>query len=102
MSEDQEFIDVAKPEQPSKQIGIMDMLQMELHRYMKQALEFKRKIETAKSAYKKKYYEKKLKKNNMEALKVLTAIQRVERQQKTREDKSDVELTNETPDQTDE
>lgn len=78
--EKQEFIheadDVVEPIQTNP-ISVMDMLQIELRRYMEIALELKKKIDTAKTDYKKIYYNKKLKKNNKEALKVLTAIERV-------------------------
>lgn len=83
MSEEkQEFIheadDVVEPiEEQTKPINVMDMLQIELRRLMENALEMKKKVDTAKTDYKKSYFSKKLKKNNMEALKVLTAIERV-------------------------
>ncbi len=80
--EKQEFIhevdDVVEPiEEQTKPISVMEILQIELRRYMENALKMKKKIDTAKTNYKKIYYSKKLKKNNMEALKVLTAIERV-------------------------
>ncbi len=80
--EKQEFIheasDIVEPiEEQTKPINVIDMLQVELRRLMENALKIKKKIDTAKTDYKKNYYGKKLKKNNMEALKVLTAIERV-------------------------
>ena len=86
--EKQEFIHEAeetksKTQQP-QEISIMDILQMELRRHMEVALEYKKNIEGAKTESKKKYYAKKLKKNNTEALKVLTAIERVKKNQGSR------------------
>ena len=80
--EKQEFIheakDIVEPiEEQTKPISVMNMLHVELRRLMENALTIKKKIDTAKTDYKKSYYSKKLKKNNMEALKVLTAIERV-------------------------
>ena len=91
--EKQEFIheakDIVEPiEEQTKPINVMDMLQVELRRLMENALNIKKKIDTAKTDYKKNYYGKKLKKNNMEALQVLTAIERVkpkDEQEKTNE-----------------
>ena len=81
MSEEQEFIDEVETTEtdPEKEqtISLLDLLQLELQEYMRNALNLKERIDGAKTDYKKKYYNKKLKKNNMEALKILTAIQRV-------------------------
>lgn len=82
MSEEQEFIHEVEETAPSnepEEISIMDILQMELRRHMEIALDYKKKIESAKTDYKKNYYNKKLKKNNTEALKVLTAIERIKK-----------------------
>lgn len=82
MSEDtQEFIHEAEeaPKEETNEISILDLLQMELRRHMEVALDYKKKIDSAKTQYKKSYYTKKLKKNNTEALKVLTAIERVKK-----------------------
>lgn len=86
--EKQEFIheaeDVVEPiEEQTKPISVMDMLQIELRRCMESALELKKKIDSAKTDYKKTYYSKKLKKNNTEALQVLTAIEKYKQQKST-------------------
>lgn len=77
MTEEVEYIDETEVpvEKEQKKITLMDMLQYELRSRMTTALEFKTKIDTAKTSYKKKYYQKKLQKNNTEAAKILTAIE---------------------------
>lgn len=103
--EEQEFIDEveAKPEKKEHTISLLDVLHMELQEHMKTALSLKKKVEDAKTDYKKKYYSKKLKKNNIAALKIITAIERVKKNQKQRaeqpkleRDITDLEYTNET------
>jgi hypothetical protein len=56
---------------------------------METALDYKKKIEEAKTDYKKNYYNKKLKKNNADAVKILTAIERVEKSQDEKTNKTD-------------
>lgn len=80
MKHKQEFIDEEPTEEPKpkvKKIGIVEMLQHELRTHMETALEYKNKINEAKTSYKKKYFGKKLKKNNLQAMKILTAIERM-------------------------
>jgi hypothetical protein len=94
--EKQEFIheaeNVVEPkEEQTQELNIMDILQMELRRHMEVALEYKKKIDSAQTEYKKKYYTKKLKKNNTEALKVLTAIERVNKGSRKKSDAKKVE-----------
>lgn len=78
MNEEQEFIHEASDEveQPKKPPTLLEMLQYELRQHMEIALKYKKKIEEAKTQYKKDYYNKKLQKNNIQATKVLTAIER--------------------------
>lgn len=88
MTEKQEFIDEVKEVDPKKEqpISLLDLLQLELQEYLRTTLKFKKLISEAKTDYKKKYYNKKIKKNNMEALKILTAIQRVKNNKHTQEE----------------
>lgn len=96
MSE-QEFIheaeDVVESDEPVE-LNIMDILQMELRRHMETALDYKKKINSAKTSYKKSYYQKKLKKNNTEALKVLTAIERVKKGNANKPPKMEADVHN--------
>ena len=87
MTDEQEFIDEAPAteEESQRPPTVVQMLQYELRERMKTALDYKTKIETAKTEHKKKYYGKKLKKNNVEAMKILTAIERVKKNQTQRE-----------------
>lgn len=82
-----EYIDETpvKDEEESKPVTLLDMLQYELRERMTVALEYKNKIDGAKTSSKKQYFQKKLKKNNVEAAKILTAIERVALQQKIKE-----------------
>ena len=97
--EEQEFIHETESEE-QKPISLNDMLQGELHRHMQVALEYKKKIAEATTDYKKKYYHKKLLKNNKEALQVLTAIERVRKgidlreNEKVERDTHETEYTN--------
>ena len=88
MSEEQEFIDETPvpKEETQKPITLLDMLQYELRERMTVALDYKNKIENAKTSVKKQYFQKKLKKNNIEAAKILTAIERVATQNKIKEE----------------
>lgn len=108
--EAQEFIHEADAKEPKEEqpqeINIMDILQLELRRHMEVALDYKKKIEGAKTQYKKSYYGKKLKKNNTEALKVLTAIERIKKKNaslppKMEADITDLEYNNEERNKTD-
>jgi hypothetical protein len=108
--EAQEFIHkadkVTEPKEETHEISLMDLLQVELRRHMEIALDYKKKIESAKTEYKKNYYNKKLKKNNMEALKVLTAIERVKKSKadlppKMEADMYDLQYPNDENDKTD-
>ena len=72
-----EYIDETPVKEEKKPITLLDMLQYELKERMKTALNYRTKIDTAKTDYKKKYFQTKLKKNNLEAAKILTAIQNV-------------------------
>lgn len=86
MSEEQEFIHEVTNEEGTespKPPTLIEMLQYELREHMSIALDYKTKIEAAKTQPKKEYYNKKLKKNNMQALKVMTAIERVTQQKAT-------------------
>ena len=82
MSEKTEYID----ETPIKEKGkisnmtLLDMLQYELRDRMTVALNYKEKIEAAKTDVKKKYFKKKLLKNNIDAAKILTAIENITQQ----------------------
>lgn len=96
MSEDQEFIHETEESEEQKPITLNDMLQGELHRHMQVALEYKKKIAEAKTDHKKKYYQKKLVKNNKEALQVLTAIERVRKGIDLRENEKVERDTHET------
>ena len=78
MSEDiVEYIDETPVEEEKKPVTLLDMLQYELKERMTIALDYTTKINSAKTEYKKKYFHTKLKKNNLEAAKILTAIQNV-------------------------
>lgn len=100
MTEKQEFIDEVEEVEtdPKKEhtISLLDLLQLELQEYMRNALKLKKIMGEAKTDYKKKYYGKKLKKNNMEALKILTAIQRVRNNNHIQEEARVEEIQNET------
>jgi hypothetical protein len=48
-----------------------------MQQYLAKAVEYKHKIDTAKTDYKKRFYTKKLEKNNMEALEVLSLMESV-------------------------
>jgi hypothetical protein len=88
MSEEQEFIHTANKKEKGA-VSVLDILRQELHKYMETALDYKKKIEEAKTDYKKNYYNKKLKKNNADAVKILTAIERVEKSQDEKTNKTD-------------
>jgi len=77
MTDQVEYIDETEipVEKESKKLTLLDMLQHELRNRMTVALELRSKIDTAKTTYKKTYYNKKLVKNNTEAAKILTAMQ---------------------------
>ena len=94
MSEEQEFIDETPVpnEEGQKPVTLLDMLQYELRERMTTALDFKNKIEGAKTSVKKQYFQKKLKKNNVEAAKILTAIERVAIQNKAKETVSEMKM----------
>ncbi len=80
MSEEKvEYIDET-PVKGKKKISnmtLLDMLQYELRDRMTIALGYKEKIDTAKTDVKKKYFRKKLLKNNLDAAKILTAIENI-------------------------
>ena len=80
--EEQEFIHEASDEVkvPQKPPTLLEMLQYELREHMKVSLDYKKKIEEAKTDPKKDYFKKKLKKNNLYALKILTAIEQHKQQ----------------------
>ena len=83
--EKQEFIheasdEVQESQEPPKMPTILEMLQYELREHMKVSLDYKKKIDEAKTDPKKEYYKKKLKKNNVQALQILTAIERYTQQ----------------------
>lgn len=85
MSEEkQEFIhkasDEVQPQKP-KPPTVLEMLQYELREHMKVSLQHKKKIDEAKTNPKKQYFKKKLEKNNVQALKLLTIIERYTQQQ---------------------
>ncbi len=83
MSDEQEFIHKAsdEPKKELRQPTVLEMLQYELRERMKVSLDYKKKIDEAKTKPKKDYYKKKIKKNNVQALKILTAIERFTQQQ---------------------
>lgn len=66
---------------PSTNPTYEQQLGIELHEHAKIALEYKKKIEEAKTDPKRKYYKKKLAKNNMKALQILLTLEEVERLQ---------------------
>ena len=75
-----EYIDETPVKGKNKPITLLDMLQVELRERMTVALDYKEKIDTAKTDIKKKYFRKKLLKNNLEAAKILTAIENITQQ----------------------
>ena len=78
MDNEQQFIDEPQEtKNDAKPLTVLDVLQHELRQHMTIALEYKKKIDEAKTKPKKDYYTKKLKKNNVQATKVLTAIERL-------------------------
>lgn len=79
-TKEQEFIDKAAKKPKRTLPSVLEMLQFELREHMKIALEYKKKIDEAKTNTKKQYYHKKLKKNNIQAMKVLTAIENMTQQ----------------------
>lgn len=79
-------------EEEKKPTTLLDMLQFELRDRMTTALDIKNKIDTAKTSAKKKYFQKKLKKNNIEAAKVLTAIERIAQQEKIKEQVGEMKI----------
>ena len=70
-----EYIDETPVEGKKKPVTLLDMLQYELRERMTIALDYKEKADTAKTDIKRKYFRKKLLKNNIEAAKILTAIE---------------------------
>lgn len=75
-----EYIDETPVKEKGKPITLLDMLQYELKERMTVALDHKEKIDVAKTDTKKKYFKKKLLKNNLEAAKILTAIENITQQ----------------------
>ncbi|KKM48144.1 hypothetical protein LCGC14_1557950 [marine sediment metagenome] len=75
-----EYIDETPVKGKGKPSTLLDMLQVELRSRMTIALDFKEKIDTAKTDVKKKYFRKKLLKNNLDAAKILTAIENITQQ----------------------
>lgn len=72
-----EYIDETPVKGKKKPITLLDMLQYELRERMTIALDYKEKSDSAKTDTKKKYFRKKLLKNNLEAAKILTAIENI-------------------------
>lgn len=72
-----EYIDETPVEGKKKPVTLLDMLQHELRSRMTIALDYKGKTDNAKTDTKKKYFRKKLLKNNLEAAKILTAIENI-------------------------
>ena len=61
-----------------KQPRLIDYARAEFMHLLEQAKEYKEKINTAKTGTKRNYYKKKLKKNNVEAMQMLVAIEKLE------------------------
>lgn len=72
-----EYIDETPVKGKKKPVTLLDMLQVELRERMTIALDYKEKSDSAKTDTKKKYFRKKLLKNNLEAAKILTAIENI-------------------------
>jgi len=77
MTEKQNILMRLLLKEKKKPITLLDMLQFELKERMTVALDHKEKINVAKTDTKKKYFRKKLLKNNLEAAKILTAIENI-------------------------
>ena len=82
----------------NQQMSVTEMLQIELREHMTTALNYKQKIETAKTQAKKDFYNKKLKKNNLQAARILTALERLkQRDNLIAQQKEKQEPINEAP-----
>ena len=57
--------------------AIIETLQYELRSHMEKALTYKGKIDSARTKAKRDYYYKKLKKNNEQAARILTALENI-------------------------
>lgn len=90
-----EYIDetpVPQEKEKQKPTTLLDMLQYELRDRMTVALDIKNKIDNAKTVTKKQYFRKKLKKNNIEAAKILTAIERIAQQEKIKKQVDEMQI----------
>ncbi len=96
MTEDQTTVDqrenpesTTSPSEKTSQPTVTEMLQSMLRECAANALEYKRKIASAKTDYKKKYYKKKLDKNNDEAMRVLASLEKLGHYKKSKQAKNE-------------